>query len=71
MPSRPPRSRSSTDAVATPDKPTRVTVDLRSDDYEALRQWAYLARMSHSDVLRALLRLLVADARVAKAVRDA
>jgi hypothetical protein len=49
----------------------RVTVDLIPDDYEALRDWAHLARMSHSDVLRALLRLLITDERVAKAVRDA
>lgn len=54
-----------------PDKPKRVTVDLHPDDYEALREWAHLARMSHADVFRALLRLLIADERVAKAVRDA
>ncbi|HVE45890.1 MAG TPA: hypothetical protein VNA57_03965 [Acidimicrobiales bacterium] len=58
-------------ASASPGKPVRVTVDLAPDDYEALRDWAHFARMSHSDVVRALLRLLIADDRVAKAVRDA
>lgn len=71
MPSRSAQRSSSAPAAAASDKRTRVTVDLAPDDYEALRDWAHLARMSHSDVLRALLRLLVADERVAKAVRDA
>lgn len=70
MPSRSTRSRS-TATAEPPDKPKRVTVDLHPDDYEALREWAHLARMSHSDVFRALLRLLTTDERVAKAVRDA
>lgn len=52
-------------------KPKRITVDLHPDDYEALREWAHLARMSHSDVVRALLRRLVADQALAEAVRDA
>lgn len=71
MPSRSASRRSSAPAAAAPDKPTRVTVDLAPEDYEGLRNWAHLARMSHSDVLRALLRLLIADERVAEAVRDA
>lgn len=58
-------------APVVPGKPVRVTVDLAPDDYDSLRDWAHLARMSHSDVLRTLLRLLVTDERVAKAVRDA
>lgn len=58
-------------AAASPGKPVRVTVDLAPDDYDALRDWAHLARMSHADVFRALLRLLIVDERVAKAVRDA
>jgi predicted metal-dependent hydrolase len=70
MPSRSTEGRST--ATAEPHaKPKRVTVDLLPGDYEALREWAHLARMSHSDVFRALLRLLIADERVAKAVRDA
>lgn len=71
MPSRSAGRGGSAPAPASPGKPVRVTVDLAPDDYEALRDWAHLARMSHSDVLRALLRLLIADDRVAKAVRDA
>jgi hypothetical protein len=47
----------------------RVTVDLEPEDYDALRDWAHLARLSHSDVLRALLRLLAKDNAVAAAVR--
>ena len=71
MPSRSTRRGASAPATAAPAKPVRVTVDLHPDDYEALRDWAHLARMSHSDVFRALLRLLIADERVAEAVRDA
>lgn len=71
MPSRSAARGGSAPASASPGKPVRVTVDLAPDDYEALRDWAHLARMSHSDVFRALLRLLIADERVAKAVRDA
>ena len=41
-------------AADPPNKPKRITVDLDLDDYEALREWAHLARMSHSDVLRAV-----------------
>lgn len=67
----PARSARASAPATSPGKPVRVTVDLAPDDYDALRDWAHLARMSHSDVLRALLRLLVADERVAKAVRDA
>jgi hypothetical protein len=40
-------------------KPVRLTVDLQPGDYDALRDWAHVARMSHSDVLRALVRTLV------------
>jgi len=39
-------------------KPVRVTVDLTPSDYEALREFAHDARMSHADVLRALVSLL-------------
>jgi hypothetical protein len=52
-------------------KPFRVTVDLDPADYDALRDWAHFARMSHSDVLRTLIRLLVTDEAVDTAVRDA
>lgn len=52
-------------------KPVRVTVDLDPDDYDALRDWAHFARMSHSDVLRALVQLLTSDESVAAAVRSA
>lgn len=71
MPTRSARTGGSAPASAQPGKPVRVTVDLAPDDYEALRDWAHLARMSHSDVFRLLLRLLLSDERVAKAVRDA
>ena len=70
MPSRSARTEASA-PITAPGKPVRVTVDLAPDDYEALRDWAHFARMSHSDVFRALLRLLINDERVAKAVRDA
>ena len=40
-------------------KPFRLTVDLQPGDYEGLRDWAHAERMSHSDVLRALVRILV------------
>jgi hypothetical protein len=51
-------------------KPVRVTVDLDPDAYDALRDWAHFARMSHSDVLRTLVRLLTSDESLATAVRD-
>jgi hypothetical protein len=51
-------------------KPVRVTVDLSPQDYDALRDWAHFARMSHSAVLRALLRLLTSSEDVAEAVRN-
>lgn len=51
-------------------KPVRVTVDLSPQDYDALRDWAHFARMSHSAVLRALLRLLASSDDVAEAVRN-
>ena len=51
-------------------KPVRVTVDLVPDDYDALREFAYLARMSHADVLRSLIRVLMSDEKVAQRVRS-
>jgi hypothetical protein len=39
-------------------KPVRVTVDLDPGDYDALRDFAYGARMTHTDVMRSLVRLL-------------
>lgn len=39
-------------------KPVRVTVDLDPSDYDALRDFAYHARMTHTDVMRTLVRLL-------------
>ena len=50
-------------------KPYRLTVDLEPADYEHLRDWAHQARMSHSDVLRALVKLLD-DPSVAQQVRS-
>lgn len=47
------RARSSTRS-----RSTRVTVDLDREDYEALRLFAFDARMTHADVLRALVREL-------------
>jgi len=51
----------STDAVRSSEarsKPVRVTVDLEPDDYDTLREFAFGARMTHTDVLRSLVRLL-------------
>ncbi len=42
-------------------KPVRVTVDLDPSDYDALRDFAHDARMTHTDVLRALVTLLGED----------
>jgi hypothetical protein len=39
-------------------KPVRVTVDLDPTDYEDLREFAHRERMTHTDVLRALVKLL-------------
>lgn len=39
-------------------KPVRVTVDLDPTDYDDLREFAHRARMTHTDVLRALVKLL-------------
>lgn len=50
-------------------KPFRVSVDLDPAAYDALRDWAHTARMSHADVLRALVGLLVDDDALARRVR--
>jgi hypothetical protein len=50
-------------------KPVRVTVDLDPAAYDALRDWAHHARMSHADVLRNLVGLLD-DPGVAERVKD-
>lgn len=42
-------------------KPVRVTVDLDTGDYDALRDFAHSERMTHTDVIRALVRLLDDD----------
>lgn len=42
-------------------KPVRVTVDLDPEDYDALREFAFSARMTHADVLRSLVRLLASQ----------
>lgn len=42
-------------------KPVRVTVDLDPADYDTLRDFAHQARMTHTDVLRSLVRLLDTD----------
>lgn len=39
-------------------KPVRVTVDLGPNDYDTLRDFAHRERMTHTDVIRALVRLL-------------
>ncbi len=56
---------------ATGDRPRsiRVTVDLSPSDYESLREWSYAERMSHSDVLRSLVRMLATDQSTAAEVR--
>lgn len=64
------RGRSGAAGVVDDTKPVRVTVDLDPHDYDALREWAHTARMSHSDVFRTLLRLLTSDESLATAVRD-
>ena len=56
--------------VDAPRDKTRITVDLAAPDYDFLRDWAHFARMSHSDVLRSLVRLLASDESVATAVRE-
>lgn len=43
-------------------KPIRVTVDLDPVDYDTLREFAFGARMTHTDVLRSLVRLLGSEA---------
>jgi len=50
-------------------KPVRVTVDLEPRDYDALRDFAHNARMSHADVLRALVKRLQ-DQDIAQQVRN-
>lgn len=49
-------------------KPFRVTVDLDPSAYEELREFAHRARMSHSDVFRALVSCLD-DSSVSQRVR--
>ena len=49
-------------------KPVRVTVDLDPMDYDDLREFAHRARMTHTDVLRALVKLLE-NSEVAQQVR--
>lgn len=39
-------------------KPVRLTVDLDPADHEAVREFAFKHRMSHSDVVRSLISLL-------------
>jgi len=51
-------------------KPVRVTVDLEPSAYEDLREWAHQARMSHADVLRSLVDLLVSDSAVATQISN-
>lgn len=52
----------------TPVRPIRVTVDLDPGDYDTLRDFAHAERMTHADVLRALIGLL-GEPRVAQQVR--
>jgi hypothetical protein len=42
-------------------KPVRVTVDLDPGDYDVLRDFAHSERMTHTDILRALVKLLDDD----------
>lgn len=42
-------------------RPVRVTVDLDPVDYDTLRDFAHGSRMTHTDVLRSLVRLLDTD----------
>lgn len=51
-----------------PAKPVRVTVDLDPRDYDTLRVFAFGERMTHADVLRALIGLL-GEPRVSQQVR--
>ncbi len=50
-------------------KPVRISVDLDPAAYDALRDWAHHARMTHSAVLRALVGVLVDDPTVADETR--
>lgn len=45
-------------AASDRQKPVRVTVDLDPADYDALRDFAHETRMTHTGVLRSLVRLL-------------
>jgi len=75
MPAAPTKPRrSSTRLPASKDvrvKPVRVTVDLDPGAYDALRDWAHDARMTHADVLRQLVHLLTTDARVSALIAAA
>jgi hypothetical protein len=51
-------------------KPVRISVDLDPLAYDGLRDWAHEARMTHSDVLRALVELLIEDPAVAEKIRN-
>jgi hypothetical protein len=46
------------DLPAARTRPVRVTVDLDLTDYDTLRDFAHDSRMTHTDVLRALIRML-------------
>jgi len=50
-------------------KPVRISVDLDPAAYDALRDWAHQARMTHSAVLRTLVGLLVEDPAIAEETR--
>ncbi|MGH9024483.1 MAG: hypothetical protein ACRDV9_15550 [Acidimicrobiia bacterium] len=51
-------------------KPVRVSVDLDPQTYDALRDWAHQARMTHSAVLRTLVGLLIEDPALAAETRN-
>jgi len=51
-------------------KPVRITVDLDPSDHDVLRDYAHEARMTQTDVVRALVRLLD-DPSVSQQVRNA
>jgi len=64
-----PRNMSQRSGTDRPAKPIRVTVDLEPGAYDVLRDFAHEERMTHADVLRALIGLL-GEPRVAQQVRE-
>jgi hypothetical protein len=59
-----------TESSSARPRPVRVTVDLEPRDYDTLREFAFGSRMTHTDVLRSLVRLLNSEL-IGEQVRNA